>query len=275
MERNKNYKRLIGILILLLGVFLLFNNFSSFTGNAILSFQSVLSFNSILCMVLILSGLFFMVTGNLESRTNGKKYDGVIILGGNWRGYPSKLKPVKRDGKEILDISLRSKMNCIVAGDMYSRGITDKIIIGTGKTAGRQWPSEAEAMKDYLLRRFPEIEEGDIMLQTRNLDTYEELDEDLKLAREHGLVNLALATVNTQLPRVIKYLEGKGENLDYISSEEEFARIDPRYKKLAIKYSESRWVKYYETFKEYVLRGLQSFGLTSRITKPLAKIIRR
>lgn len=268
------YKIIFGVFFFLFGIFLLINFNNSITGNSILSFQLNENFNSIWSMILIVGGLFLMITGNLETKTNEKKYDGLIILGGNWRGYPYKFKTVKKGMGETLDISLRSKMNCITAAEMYKKGLTQKIIIGTGQSAGKKWPSEARAMKDYILKQYKDVPSRDILIHEKTLDTYSEVDEDIKLAGKNHLKNLALATVNTQLPRVKKYLENKGEHLDYISSEEEFKKLGPRYEKLVRGYDESLAVKYYETFKESILRGMQNMGLTKKVTKPIAKLIR-
>ncbi|MFH1452295.1 MAG: YdcF family protein [archaeon] len=268
-------KFFVGVFVFLFGIFLLRFSFNTITGNSILSLSSILNINSIVGLIFILGGLFLMVTGNLEKKIGGERYDGVIILGGNWKGYPYKLKPRKRGEKEFLDISFRSKMNCVTAAEMYKEGLARKIIIGTGQSAGKKWPSEAQAMKNYILRKYKGISREDILTHEKTLDTYDEIDEDLKLARENGLINLVLATVNTQLPRARKYLESKGEHLGYISSEEVFKTLGRQHEKLAEGYAESPAVKYYETFKEFVLRSMQKLGITGGFTKPLAKLIRR
>ena len=103
----------------------------------------------------------------------------------------------------------------------------------------------------------------------------QELDENLRVASQNGLVNLALMTVDTQIPRCKAYFEKQRRYLDYFSTEEEFSRQNPRYKKLAVKYQDSIGVKYYETFKEFALRGLQKLGITGKFTVPIARLVRR
>ena len=273
----KKYKIIIGALAFLCGILFLINLNSGITGNAIFVSDFFLGyeFNLILNLVLIFGGLVLLAAGSLESRTDEKKYDGIIILGGNWRGYPYRFKPVVKGGKEVLDISLRSKINCMAAGEMYKKGLTGKIIIGTGQSAGKKWPSEAQAMKEYILRKYKDVKKENILIQEKTMETFSELDEDIKLARKNGLDRLALMTVNTQLPRCRKYLEERGEKLDYLYSEEEFKKMGRHYAGLQKRFSQSFAVKYYETLKEYILRGLQRAGITKAFTQPLAKVVRR
>jgi len=261
---KRKLRMLIGFVLFLTGILLIISTQSSITGNTIS--EGTKSVNSpIFSLILIIVGLVLMATGNLEQEL--EEYDGVIILGRNWRGYPFKSKVV--NGK--LDLNVLSKVNCLVAADMYEKGQTRKIIIGGGKTAGKKWPSEAKAMKEYISKKYPEIPKKDILIQEKTLDTYDELDEDMKLAKENDLEKLALITIDSQLPRCKKVL---GDSVDYISSEEEIKKRSPHYKRLIKDYRKSPTSKY-ESFKESVLRVLQKLGLEGNFTKPLAKIIRR
>ncbi len=194
------------------------------------------------------------------------KYDGIIIMGRSWRGYPFKFRPFRNS----LDIHPLSKINTIVAADMYLNGLTKKIIFGTGKTAGKKWPSEAKAIKDYILRKNPTIKEEDILIHEKNLDTYEELEKDLELAKENNLEKLAIITVDTQLPRCKKVL---GDRVDYISSEEEIQKKSHHYKNIIGRYHKSLAFKY-EYLKECILIGLHRIGVSKNTFKYIAKLLR-
>src|SRR4030042_5924746 len=263
-------KKLIGISLIILGLICLIEGEAGITGGVISEYvnKSILSFFT---LIFIFLGLIILGGGTLEEKI---KYNGVIILGGNWKGYPYKHKPVIRRGKEKLDIGLRSIINCVAAGEMYCRGETEKIIINGGKTAGKKYPSEAQAMKDYLLKKYKKIKEEDIIIREEAMDTYAEIDGDLEIAKENKLNKLALVTVDTQLPRCKKYLEVLGEQVDYLSSQKEYKKLNPHYERLNKRFTESFAVKYYERFKEFFLRGLQDIGITKQFTKPLAKWIR-
>lgn len=253
-----------GAALFLLGV-LLVSFQVNITGNVVS--EKFGNINSILNIAFIILGLLLMVGGNLETRAETIKYDAVIILCRNWRGYPLRHK-VSSDGK--LRLHGASKMNCAVAADMYKRGNVKKIIFGTGKSAGERFPSEAQAMKEHLTEKL-KIPEKDILTQEKNLDTYEELDEDFKLAKKNNLNRLVLATVGTQLSRCRKYLGNKVD--EYIVSED-YAESMPNWRRYADKYKES-FVARYESVKEFILRRFQDVGITKRFTKPLAKLVRR
>ena len=199
-----------------------------------------------------------------------KNYDGVIILGRNWRGYPFKKKPVKvEDGSDYLEIQFLAKVNCRVAANMYESGRTKKIIIGTGKTAGKNYRSEALAMKDYILR-ISDVPKKDILTQEKTLDTYDELREDLKLAHDNDLEKLALVSIDTQLPKCKRFLDNQGIFIDYISCEKNFINNPFNHKWVIDSYHKSCAFKY-EWFKEKVL--LRFAG--PKFTKFLAKILRK
>ncbi len=87
-------------------------------------------------------------------------FDALVVLGKNWREYP----PGKEPQKFKLRLSIESKMSVLAAGEMFKEGLIDKIIFSTGKTAGKEYPSEGEEMIKYLKERYPDIPEEAIIL---------------------------------------------------------------------------------------------------------------
>ena len=71
-----------------------------------------------------------------------RKFQAVIVLGKNWREYPSE-KPTQ-DWK--LRLSIESEMSALAAGELFKQGRTERIIFSGGRTAGKDLPSEAAAM---------------------------------------------------------------------------------------------------------------------------------
>lgn len=221
------------------------------------------------------------------------KYDGVLILGRNWKGYPWRKTPITQkvgnymgnDGRQRendLPISDGSRINCLAAGNFHLRGLTKKIVVGTGRSA-EDWPSEAEEMRNYILRRFRgKISPEDILEQEHTLETYSELEENIKIAEGNGLTNLALITVRTQLPRCKRHLEKLGKDIDCFNSENIVEQMEQNRQKgknpyplLVKRYRNSPGVTYYERTKELILRGFQFCGITKSLTKRLANIARR
>lgn len=220
-----------------------------------------------------------------------EKYNAEIILGGNWKGYPGNHKPITRrkgnclgekekDESNYLPISNRSRINCLAAIDWYEKGLIEKIIVGTGQSAGKDWPSEAEAMKDYILRH-SKIYEEDILTHEDTLETYSEIERNLEIVKENHFGNIVLLTVNTQLLRCKRHLKKLEENVDCYSSQDIVSEkedcIESRqrgknpYPLLVENFANSPGVKYYEKTKEFGLRIFQLFGITKSLTKLLAK----
>lgn len=203
-----------------------------------------------------------------------EKYDAVVTMGRNWRGYPRKHQIFQINGKNFLDLSAPARMNCIVVAEFYRQGKTNYIIFGTGKSAGEKFSSEARAMKDYILKKYPEIPDDRILIHENNLDSYQEIEEDAKIAKERGLEKLALVTIDTQLPKGIRMLRRNGfENVVGYDTFQEIIKIDSRYEKLVEKYKKSCAEKYERT-KEKILRIVDILGFRGWFFKRIAKFIR-
>lgn len=91
--------------------------------------------------------------------------DLLIVLGRNIAtGYsPERIR------SEPDHLSNESRMNAAAAGVLYRPGM--KILFSGGRTAGEDLPSEAEAMREYMLERFPDVPEDDILLDNEAVDT--------------------------------------------------------------------------------------------------------
>lgn len=258
------HKRYFGLILFLLGAFFIFLSGSSLTGYLVL--ENYGRIWQVFGLLPLIFGLLLMVEGGLEAKVKEEKFDAVIVMGRNWRGYPVK-RAISEDG--TLRLHSATLMNCSVAADIYRKGKTEKVILATGKTAGKKFNSEAEAMKEYLVKRL-KIPEKDILTKHKALDTYTELDDSMKIAKEHELHRLALVTVGTQLPICEKYL---GNRVDEYIASEKYAKSLPVWRRYAGKYVKSPLAAY-EAVKESILGLLQDIGLTKKFTKPVVKVVR-
>lgn len=124
-------------------------------------------------------------------------FDVLIVLGKNIGvNYPP-----SRIRKTNYFLSPHSKLNVLAAGDLFMAGKTDRIIFSSGHTSGSAYPSEAEAMRDYLRQKFPEIPEDAVILEERSLDTWGNAKEVRKIIKQHGFQNIGLLTVGFHLER--------------------------------------------------------------------------
>lgn len=214
---------------------------------------------------------------NSEKINMKEKYDAIIIMGRNWRGYPKKHQPfIRHETKEkFLDLSIPAKINCQMAAEFYKQGLAKYIVFGTGKTAGKDWPSEAQAIKNYISRAHPEIPKEKILIHEKNLDSYEEIKQDVHILQEKGLVGkIALITIDTQLPKAIKMFKREGiTNVDAYDSLQEISKKSHRHKRIVDNYQKSE-AAIYERKKERILSVADSLGFRGWFFGPLAKLTR-
>lgn len=132
-----------------------------------------------------------------ESAETPEHFDAIVVLGKNIGvDYP---RARIRQTKGYL--SPHSKLNVLAAGDLYAAGTTDRIIFSSGHTSGKNYPSEADAMKRFLLERFPEIPEEAIILEENSLDTWENAKEVKKVIKQNRFESVGLLTVEFHLER--------------------------------------------------------------------------
>jgi uncharacterized SAM-binding protein YcdF (DUF218 family) len=76
---------------------------------------------------------------------------------------------VLRDGK--VEPRVETKLNVLAAYVLYEDGVGDKIIFSGGHTKGKDRPSEAIAMLDYLRSYAPKFKNENIILEENSIDT--------------------------------------------------------------------------------------------------------
>lgn len=199
-----------------------------------------------------------------------KIYDAVIVLGKNWKQYP----PTGANPKNFtLELSVESQLSALAAGEMFREGLVKKIILSTGKTAGRNFPSEAAAMKKFMKKYFPRVPAKTIILEERSFDTATNVIEVKKIVKKHGFNNLALLTTKAHMPRADKLFRHFGLKVHDIYSEDEVKKISIRHRKLVKKYENSRKIKV-EKIKELLLRQLLVLDPKGKHLRGLTKRIR-
>lgn len=197
-----------------------------------------------------------------------KKFTYAIALGGNWREYPPKNPP----GDWHLCLSVEAKMRALSAGEFYRRGLTEKIIFSGGKTAGKNFESEAEAMWKYLHVKFPEIPKEKVILEEDSFNTQGNAKNVARiLDGVKGVV--ALITTASHLPRALKIFAEYGISTQGFKTEELFQQHSLRRRKFAAKFLASRRVKF-ENFKERILRALLTIDPKGKFVGQVSKRIR-
>jgi uncharacterized SAM-binding protein YcdF (DUF218 family) len=210
-------------------------------------------------------------TENIDNRLEElpDHFDAVVVLGKNWREYP------KNDSNQSdLKLSIESKMSALAGAEMVRIGLTDKIILPTGKTAGPDFPSEGEAMRDYILHKYEKIKAESILVGVESKDTHGDAEEVLKIIEQNQLKSLALLTVDFHLDRSKKIFENHGISAYPFTSEELLLQRAPHYQKFIADFQKSSRVKS-EEIKEWLLKHFLILDPKGKMITKVAKAIRK
>ncbi|HSA83853.1 MAG TPA: YdcF family protein [Patescibacteria group bacterium] len=140
--------------------------------------------------------------------------DALIVLGRNiLPGYNRRTLAA-----EESHLSPLSKINALAAGVMYSQKRANVLILSSGHTMGRDFPSEAQAMKTFLLQHFTDIPEGNILLEETSFDTPSNAQEVKTMIADKGFTSLGLLTDDLHLKRATSLFEGQGMNVQPFNS---------------------------------------------------------
>ena len=211
---------------------------------------------------------------SLEARyspeTPQSKLDAIVVLGKNI-GVGWGPKEI-RDSKNSL--SDHSIVSVCAAGILYKAGLTDKIIFATGKTAGTDVPSEAEAMKRKLKALFPLIPNSAIILEERSKDTASNAKEVKKIIDRNGLREIGLVTVGFHLERATILFGREGIKVStLVASEVALEAASPQAAEKYLNSNSALIAK--EERKEKIARLLQSVPGGSLLLRSVVLLTRK
>lgn len=171
------------------------------------------------------------------------KFDALIVLGGGFR---------KNDASDPTDrperfLSLESKNRILGAGEMFMRGEIGYIIITGGKTGkgkGENLSSEAEAMKNYLFEKYPEIPADKVILEDRAIDTATNITNIANVIADpkYKIDDCALMSSATHLARAQQILQANGIIAETFPAEEWEKLRSAHHEKFLARYSTSHRV---------------------------------
>lgn len=202
-----------------------------------------------------------------------ERLDAIIVLGKNI-GEEWDAKKIR---ERKYQLSPHSRLSVLAAGLLYKAGYTDRLIFSTGYTAGKGLTesgqptlSEAQAMKNRLLRIFPDIPEDAIELEQESLDTLGNAQKVKEILKKHNYTNVGLLTVGFHIPRA-KMLFGK-EGIEAKTFASENVLKDRRSRFLE-NYLESELVQK-EIKKEKTAKLIQSMPLGPQLLRMVVKLTR-
>ncbi len=170
---------------------------------------------------------------------------------------------------------MESKISALAAGKMFTQGSTDTIIFSTGKTAGKDWPSEAEAMREYMLEYYPNTPLERTLLEEESIDTIGNAEEVAKMLREwEECSRIGLVTIGYHMERSLKIFRKRGIRATPITSEEVVrwvASYDITCMVTEFENSNARRIEY---VKEFILRMILRFDPDGQKLRLLTKKLR-
>lgn len=149
-------------------------------------------------------------------------FDVAVILGAGTR-------PDSEGG--MTKLSVDSKLRTISAGILATQGKVGELILTGGKTAGPDNPSEAELMKQYLLKKFPNLDSFPVIIEDSSFDTVENAKLVTEMLGENYQGSVLLITNDYHMLRARRNFEHHG--LEIIESPAENIITNnsaPRYK---------------------------------------------
>ncbi len=215
--------------------------------------------------------------------------DAFIIHGKNWENNPGLKQMVQGKidrmlGHESekpfkLKLSKDSRITALAAGIIweYYAKIQEKppiLIFSTGKTAGKDQLSEAQAMIDYMKIRFPDIPEDFIKLEDESYDTPGNIINSKQKIKELGLKNVGYLTVGYHNPRVAILMDYYDLPIQTIHPTEQILRRRSRRHSAFVEgYTHSKeWQRHRKG--EATLIMLSNFDLGRKSLATMAKVIR-
>lgn len=124
----------------------------------------------------------------------------LLAHGKNWE------LPVPED-PALIEPSFDTRLTAEAAGILFAQKdgdvLFDRLILSTGYTAGPQYPSEAQAMRNELRGRFDtsQIPDDAIIMEEESFDTSGNLKRVNELCAAHNIGSIGLLTVGYHLPR--------------------------------------------------------------------------
>jgi uncharacterized SAM-binding protein YcdF (DUF218 family) len=158
------------------------------------------------------------------SQQNSNKI--LLVLGKNWdrstikSGHP--------------DLSIASKASAFTAGKLLDLGF-DIVIFSTGKTLGPSQPSEALEMSRYMRENFPNILENQIYLETKSIDTPENMKYTKQLIESNVELQgeLHLVTIGFHIKRSLNLAQAWGLKINGFidSTDQEYTYNNTKFRK--------------------------------------------
>jgi uncharacterized SAM-binding protein YcdF (DUF218 family) len=148
--------------------------------------------------------------------------DALVVLGKNigvgWTG--EKIRRAGALGRGFL--SGHAKLNVLAAGNLYMLGNIGTLIFSTGQTSG--YPSESQAMKDFLIKNFPKIPDSAIILEEKSIDTAGNAEQVSRIIKENDFKTVGVLSVGFHISNAKLLFQRYGVKVDRTFSSEDVVK---------------------------------------------------
>jgi len=202
-----------------------------------------------------------------KSHTKKPSFDYLIGIGENIRAGSN----IRKSSDFLNNLT---KEVALVCGNLYLSGDFEKIIFSSGHTSGLDIPSEAQAMKSYMLSKIPNIAPVDILLEDKSLDTPTNALEISKLIKEKS-ARIAVVAPMLHKKRVLELLKTFNVNTQkFYDTDTYYPMYYPEAKEQVEKSRKSIPIKI-ELIKEAILNYELKFDQKGKIPTFITHILRK
>jgi uncharacterized SAM-binding protein YcdF (DUF218 family) len=164
-------------------------------------------------------------------------------------------------------LTFESKVTAHALGLACNKRNLDKLIISGGKTAGEEYPSEAELMRDYIYKVISKDIADFAILETESKDTWGNAREIKDILEKDLSQKIGLLTIGYHLPRATKIFEREGfDNLIPLKSE--FYLSEPCSTEYLEYLKSPKGI--YEQTRERLIQFVTSFSPEAKILRQIA-----
>jgi len=206
-------------------------------------------------------------TGEIEDEESPeipKTFRYAIILGSGMKLDPN---------GETIGLTLDSKLRVLAGGLLAREGKVNELILTGGKTAGADNPSEAETMKLYLLRKYPDLADFPIRLEETSIDTATNAEFTSEMLRGDSEGPILLITNDYHMLRASKNFQNQGLNIEEMPAEEIVSERSSHHERFIREYLRSCEIKKKQAI-EVALRGMMKLDPKGKLLTALAHKLR-
>ena len=173
----------------------------------------------------------------------------------------------------MIGLTLDSKLRALAGGLLAREGMVNELILTGGKTAGPGNPSEADALKSYLLKKYPDLANFPIRLEETSVDTTESAKSVAEMLGGDSKKPVLLITNDYHVLRASRDFQNQGLTIEEIPAETIVSKRSGHHERFIQEYLRSCKTKKKQAI-EVALRGIMKLDPEGKLLTMLAHKLR-